>query len=376
MTETFGPTMRNGQFWERIMISNFVSNIAESSLLRTFNSTTDILEISDLFGLHHQKCLIKRKKLSKLKNRHRYKNIFVISNLSTYHNIDKIIKGRDVINIFDKEFLKSNFDFNESLILLTNNNLAQIGPADFSRFIEQFESSVVAVHDFDNHHWHHLSIACAVVADVYVPAHLSSNIIQSRINPNIDISLPCGTIQWTRELLFNHLEKIFNLNRSKNPLGMHNFYEKFKYRNSVISTLGKNIPSVQINLENFHIRSADDRFNEWASHSCHWIIPVHNDLPIRFFDALITGGIPIIPSSLVQQMEYFKIPAHFYVTHDALDILEPTEVIQRANDLFEKHSVEGILERFQFCLDNYHVNSIALSIIEHCEKKYLQGTPT
>jgi hypothetical protein len=209
-----------------------------------------------------------------------------------------------------------------------------------------------------------------------VPAHLSSSIIQSRINPNIDITLPCGTIQWTRELLFNHLEKILNLNRTKSPLGMHNFYEKFKYRNSVISTLGKNIPSVQINLDNFHIRSANDRFNEWASHSCHWIIPVHNDLPIRFFDALITGGIPIIPSSLVHQMEFFKIPAHFYVTHDALDILEPTEVIQRANDLFEKHSVEGILERFQFCLNNYHVNSIASSIIEHCEKKYLQGTPT
>lgn len=358
------------------MISNFVSNIAESNLLRTFNSTTDILETSDLFSLHHHKCDIKRKKISLLKNLKKFKNIYVISNLSTYHNICKTINENKVINISDKDFLNSNIDFNDSLLLLTNNNLAQVGPADFSRFIEQYESSVVAIHDFDNHHWHHLSIACAMVADVYVPAHLSSNIVQSRINPNIDISLPCGTIQWTRELLFNHLEKIINLNRTKSPLGMHNFYEKFKYRNSIISTLGKQIPSVKLNLDNFHIRSANDRFNEWASHSCHWIIPVYNDLPIRFFDALITGGIPIIPSSLVHQMEYFKIPAHFYVTHDALDILDPADVIENANDLFESQSVEGILERFQYCLDNFHVNAIASSIIDHCEKKYLEGTPT
>ena len=358
------------------MISNFVANIAESNLLRTFNNTTDILEASDLFGLHYQKCAIKRKKIDLLKERPNFKNVFVISNLSTYHNIDKTIDGNEVINISDKEFLNSNYDFNDSLLLLTNNNLAQIGPSDFSRFIEQYESSVVVIHDFDNHHWHHLSIACAVVADVYVPAHLSSNIVQSRINSNIDISLPCGTIQWTRELLFSHLEKIINLNRTKSPLGMHNFYEKFKYRNSVISTLEKHSPFVNLNLENFHIRSAVDRFNEWASHSCHWIIPVHNDLPIRFFDALITGGIPIIPGSIVNQMNYFKIPNHFYVTHDALDIVNPAEVVQKANDLFESQSIEGILERFQFCLANFHINSIASRIIDHCEEKYLVGKST
>jgi hypothetical protein len=356
------------------MISEFVSNIAESNLLLTFNSTTDVLESSDLFALYYQKCIIKRNKIKSLKGRRRFEKIIVISNLATYHNINSTIKDYEVINIYDKDFLNSNLDFNGSLIILTNNNLAQIGPAQFCQFMENFETCVVAVHDFDNHHWHHLSIACALVADVYVPAHLSNNIIQSRINPNIDISLPCGTIQWTRELLFSQLEKIINLDRIKSPLGMHYFYEKFKYRNSVITTLGQNIPTVKINLHNFHTRSAIDRFNEWASHSCHWIIPVHNDLPIRFFDALVTGGIPIIPSTLAHQMEYFNVPSHFYVTHDALDIINPTDIIQKANDLFETRSLEGILERFEYCLKNFHVNAIATRIIEHCEIKFFQDT--
>jgi hypothetical protein len=358
------------------MISDFISNLSESNLLLAFNSTTEILETSDLFGLYHQKCALSRKKINLLKNVNCFKKIFIIYNLSTYQNISNSLKGIEVIKISDVQFLKSDFDFNDSLIILTNNNLAQIGPADFIRFMDKFESSVVAIHDFDNHHWHHLSIACSVIADVYVPAHLSSNIVQSRINPNIDFSLPCGSIQWTREFLFNHLDQIINLSRSKTPLGMHNFYEKFKYRNSVISTLGIVIPSVKLNFDDFHIRSADDRFNEWTSHSCHWIIPVYNDLPIRFFDALITGGIPIIPSSLVHQMEYFNIPKYFYVTHDALDILNPADVIKKANYLFDNQSIEGILERLHFCLDNFHVNAIASSIIDHCEEKYLKGTPT
>jgi hypothetical protein len=371
MTVHFGLIIQTGQNRIKRMISNFISKISESSLLQTFNCTTDVVESAELFGLFHQKSVANRKKIKLLKDCIGFKNVFIVSNLSTYHNVHSSISGKKIINISDEEFLNSKFNFNDSLVILTNNNLAQIGPVEFSKFIEKFDSCIVAIHDFDNHHWHQLSIICALLADVYIPAHLSSNIIQSRINPNIEFSLPCGSIQWRRELLFDNLEKILQIRRNTQPLGMHNFYSKFKYRNSVISTLSKNTPNIRLNAENFHIRSADDRFNEWISHSCHWIIPVYNDLPIRFFDALITGGIPIIPNSLVNQMDYYNIPPYFYVTHDALDILNPSDVIERANELFISRSKEGILERFEYCIEKFHANSIVNTIIKHCEKKFL-----
>ena len=350
------------------MISKFAADFAESDLLQTFNSTIDILEDSDLFSIYYQKCLINKNKRNFLKNKKNFEKIYVLSYYSNYHNTHNSIDSREVTNISDEDFISSNFDLNDSLVILTNNNLAKIGPVNFINYIQQFESAVVVIHDFDNHHWHHLSVTCALAADVYIPAHLSSNIIQSRLNPNINFSIPCGTIQWSRELLFNNLREIINTDRIKNPLGMHNFYSKFKYRNSVINTLEKNI-----NSKNFNIRSDTERFHEWTSHSCHWIIPVYNDLPIRFFDALITGGIPIIPSSLVQQLDHFKIPTHFYVTHDALDIFDPSEIIQKANSLFANNGVEGILERFEYCLSNFHVNAATFQIIEYCENKYLKS---
>ena len=353
------------------LISEFVTKFAESDLLGNLNNTTTLLESSDFFILYYQKCIIRRNKIKDFKKIYSYKQIFVISNFSLYETSEKYINGINIINISDKEFLNLNINLNNSLIILTNNNVAQIGPADFSNFIQQFENCVVAIHDFDNHHWHHLSNICAMIADVYIPAHLSNSVVQSRINPNMDITIPCGSIQWTRELLFNNIQKIMTLERIKDPLGMHNFYEKFKYRNSVISTLSQKTSTINLNFNNFHARSAIDRFNEWVSHSCHWIIPVYNDLPIRFFDALITGGIPIIPSSLIQQMTYFKIPEDFYIVHDGLDILDPKEIILKANHLFEIKGVEGILKRFNFCFENFHINSITNQIILHCEKKYL-----
>ena len=353
------------------LISELVTKFSDSDLLENLNNTTTILEASDYFILHYEKCTIKRNKIKLLKNIGTFKKIFIVSNFSLYQSIGKRIEEREIINISDKEFLTSNFDFNDSLIILTNNNLAQIGLVNMSDFIKQFQTSIVAIHDFDNHHWHHLSNVSAMIADVYIPAHLSSNIVQSRINPNMDITIPCGSIQWTSELLLNNIQKIMSLERIKDPLGMHNFYEKFKYRNSVISTLSQKISTINLNFDNFHARSPIDRLNEWASHSCHWIIPVYNDLPIRFFDALITGGIPIIPSSLIQQMNYFKIPKDFYIVHDGLDIIDPKEIIIQANRLFEIKGVEGILERFNFCFQNFHTNSIINHIILHCENKYL-----
>jgi hypothetical protein len=354
-----------------ILISDFVTNFAASDLLENLNNTTNSLEASNFFSLYYEKCIIKQNKIKRLNKINNFKNIFLISNFSLYNCIEKTLNNKIIINISDRELLNSNFDFNNSLIILTNNNLAQIGPINFANFIKQYENTIVAIHDFDNHHWYHLSNISAMIADIYIPAHFSNNVVQSRINPNMDITIPCGSIQWTRELLFNNIQRIMSLERVTDPLGMHNFYEKFKYRNSVISTLSQKNSTINLSLDNFHARPSIDRFNEWTSHSCHWIIPVYNDLPIRFFDALITGGIPIIPSSLIQQMNYFKIPDDFYVTYDGLDILDPKQIILKANHLFETKGVVGVLERFTFCFESFHINSITNQIILHCEKKYL-----
>ena len=39
-----------------------------------------------------------------------------------------------------------------------------------------------------------------------------------------------------------------------------------------------------------------DRLRQWCSHKAHWM--VMNDVPMRLFDALTTGGIAIMPDSL------------------------------------------------------------------------------
>lgn len=340
-------------------------------MITALDGATIALENTDFFNVYYEKSIIKRNKKIHFEKIKEFKGIYYISDFTLYQHNAPYAEERKIINLSDKDLIKSNINFNDTLIIMTNNNLARIGPLEFINFIRNFERALIVIHDYDNHHWYQLSILSAIIADIYIPAHISNNAVQARINPNIDITIPCGSIQWSPELLFNNLQQIFNLKRIKQPLGMHNYYEKFKYRNSIATTLGQKLNSVNLNVENFHTRSPIDRLSEWTNHTCHWIIPVNNDLPIRFFDALITGGIPIIPSGLIQYMNFLGIPKDFYVTYEAADIINPKNVIDNANYIFEKGKTQGVIKRFNYCFEKFHYNSILNTIICHANDKYI-----
>lgn len=82
----------------------------------------------------------------------------------------------------------------------------------------------------------------------------------------------------------------------------------FWHLNRVISTLSRAFSSIGFSIESFHGRSKEDRLQEWCSHKRHWIMPVLNDVPIRIFDALLTGGSPTVPESMRSLPSVNKIP--------------------------------------------------------------------
>jgi len=95
----------------------------------------------------------------------------------------------------------------------------------------------------------------------------------------------------------------------------------------------------------------------------HWVAPVLNDLPIRFFDALITGGIPIVPSGLKPYIDSLQIPDKFYATYSPLDILNPADLLASQNERFEQLGETGVLERHVFALEHFHIDVIAAKLI-------------
>ena len=156
---------------------------------------------------------------------------------------------------------------------------------------------------------------------------------------------------------------MISIKRKESPLGRHNFYPKFEYRNKVITTISKHIPSVGfVDASCYHETGSSMRWNEWIGHSCHWIVPTKNDLPIRFFDALITGGIPIIPDSLKTQVDSLNIPAEYYESYAPIDVIDPIKVANRAHKKYISLGRLGLIERHIYTLKNFHLDAQVLKI--------------
>jgi hypothetical protein len=135
----------------------------------------------------------------------------------------------------------------------------------------------------------------------------------------------------------------------------------------VIATLSSHSPDTLIRTDEFHGLPAESRWLEWVSHKVHWIVPVQDDLPIRFFDALITGGIPLIPATLLDFVKSLGFAEHCDV-YTPIDILKPDQLVSRVLKRFEREGPTGILRRYIAALESAHLESILSCIVHRVEE--------
>lgn len=260
-----------------------------------------------------------------------------------------------------------------AVLIFTNNDLSA---GDAGAFLPQLirlcPHTIFAGWDWDNHHWIQRSVFMAAHTDFYAPAHHENLYLLSRYNQNLIGPVYCGTQQWSREFLSSHLPEMIRTERSGLPLGKHVPYLAFPYRLRILQTLNPKIPTVGFTEQGFYHRTPLDRLNEWMSHKAHWIVPVLNDVPIRLFDALVTGGIPIVPDSLRFMYPVCNIPRDKIVFYGPEDILSPDSVVREAVSLFDSHSSLGIVDRHHFGLNHHH----ASSRLEHILKSVLEKCPS
>jgi hypothetical protein len=259
----------------------------------------------------------------------------------------------------DPHLRKANKLLLEGCIVIINSSVVgRVAPhAEFAEFFEDCTSTCFVAWDHDNHHWLEVSTFMAAHSDIYVPAHHENLYLLSRFNWLIAGPIYASTFQWSRKYLTDQLPQILLAERSDAPLGMHVGYTQFTFRRSVIASLNQYYPSIGFSGQDFHARTSGDRLVEWSSHKTHWIAPVLNDVPIRIFDALITGGIPIVPSSLRLLPPVNAIPHEHIVFASPADIVNPVALVAHANALFDKAGRDGMVARHRFALQHHHGNT-------------------
>jgi hypothetical protein len=242
-----------------------------------------------------------------------------------------------------------------AVVILNNNDIARSRQSGgYADFFARCEKTIFCAWDWDNHHWLENSCFVAAHSDVYCPAHHENLYLLTRYNWLTAGPVYCGSIQWSRPFLTNRIEQIVGAVRSNAPLGQHVPYEMFPFRNSVISTLAARFPSVGFSSQSFHGRSPEDRLREWSTHKIHWVMPVLNDVPIRIFDALITGGIPIVPSSLKLLPGIREIPEESIFFFSPMDVVDPGALVAAALARFDSGGLDQIVKRHRFALEFHH----------------------
>ena len=362
-----------------INFSDIIATVPQSLLVESKIQHLKELESDLLFSISLKKDEILRAKRQYF-SANSLKNIVVIQNHTNLGHLSKHLLDHR-INFISADALKTQHidnnltaSLNDSLVIMTNNLFSEIGISRLCSLYENTPNTIYAVHDYDNHHWIQNSVQIAIFADIYFPAHQEDLALSGRLNPNVIGGIPCGSNQWEIDFLKNNKTSILNAPRSNEPLGKYYFYEKFIHRNKTIATLSALYPSINITTNDFHHLTDEQKLKEWASHKLHWIIPVLNDLPIRFFNALITGGLPLVPRSLISSLKNLQVPNEFYATYSPLDIVEPALFIKKQLEKFDLEGAEGIERRFNFGVENFHIDRLCAQMLNSCRAIYEMKT--
>ncbi|UWR87808.1 hypothetical protein [Phaeobacter inhibens] len=267
-----------------------------------------------------------------------------------------IFSQTEKMNQIERISLKAIENFEaDTIYILNNNDIVQIGMQKYARMFANQPRAHVCIWDFDNHHKVSDSVKFALFSDFYIPCHPHNNETYAQMTAAMGAPVSAAVIQWSRAYLEEHRDHFLTISRDTEPLGRHILYPQFPERNAMLEGLSTHFEHVGPAPQTYHRRTELDRLDEWAAHMSHWIIPTRNDLPIRAFDALITGGVPILPASLKELPALSALQEHLFFFEKS-DLENPRVITEAANAQFCSQGEAGVIARHELAMATSHVD--------------------
>jgi hypothetical protein len=299
--------------------------------------------------------------------------VLVVCSNETYTHVNVSLPNVPVKCVRDAELnrllsdtIASTVSKSHIAIFLTNNDLSRVPSSLTDQLSRRVDRPIFIVHDWDNHHELSLSLRCVELADYYVPAHEHGI---SKLRQFVDPSFPycpIGSCQWSTEFLRENLDFLSTTKRFGGPLGKFSRHEIFVFREAVIKTASDIFESRgrirSYSNHRYHDRRIGDRLSEWASFKTHWIVSTGTDIPIRVFDALITGGLPIVPGIMARALIDIGVPADYIFSYDTRNSSGWVNSLNRAEKYFDDMGQRGVQERIKYAIDNLH-HSVFMEMI-------------
>jgi len=334
-----------------------------------------LLQMDDYFHLKR----FKEQRFQELKTKFvTEENLDIVLSKKFEKSISKELLSIYKISFIDEDFFSSDYrytinqrmEYLEGKILLFNSHMPQWAGSvsSLNNFITLYLNSKNCFFigwDWDNHHTLHVSSIISACSDIYCHAHFAHDF---ELSAHCDrrFRIAATTFQWNDQVIIDELNYLINSNRSNEALGWHVKYGLFQHREKLLTTLAKKHSYIGL-LENgnsYFDKSNLERLREWGGHKVHWVVPTLNDLPCRVFDALITGGIPILPNYLKNDPALnglHNLDCEYYT---ASEIFDSEKTISRAVDKFNEGGMSGILRRINAVLTNHTLSNRIYKILE------------
>jgi len=280
----------------------------------------------------------------------------------------KLAKQSDSYSILEEGFLSNPLDTlpTRCIYFLLNNDIGQ-SLEKYKQLYRSRPCSLFIIWDWDSQHWVEMSCNLAAYCDFYIPVSSEKTYTISHFNPFVLGPIFVGVNQWSRKFITDNFDSLL-LDRQNEPFGPHVFYEAYPRRNRAIATLNQKFKNITFTNNSYKQTSDIANLNEWSQHKTHWIIPVLSGMPIRVFNCLCTGGIPVIPSFYKVIFESSGLPKDVFY-YDVIDLIEPDRLQKTANNYFDQQGPSGLIQRIGNFINEYHIDARCESILELVYKK-------
>lgn len=225
---------------------------------------------------------------------------------------------------------------------------------------------------WDNHHTYFENAKTARTLDIVCPSHvLYADYLQNRNALSI-APVPLCVTQWTRRNALTLYRRWGSGARDDRLYGGFVRYAIGGKRNDLILDLvSADKPHAlyllnENNIAPYFAKGPGERFADWCSYKASLCLPVRDDLSQRFFDAWLTGQIPVVPRGLVPTLEFLGADAlskHVSV-FDTYSVDDVYAAHAEAVEKFNRGGEDGATERHTLARDNHMFTNRITGIID------------
>jgi hypothetical protein len=229
---------------------------------------------------------------------------------------------------------------------------------------------------WDNHHHLFENYRIARKLDLVVPGHgFCGPYLRNRESQMLD-PVPLCVTQWSRTTVAPWFERFGVGARSDALYGGFVDYAYAEHRRDFVQAVQQRLPGSalrlidEMRLQEYFGASEEDRFAEWCGYKTSLVLPLEKDLSQRFFDALLTGQVPLVAREIMDFDDV--IPPQLQESLPVLrfSVTDPDSAVaahKAAVAAFDRGGVAGARARHDYARDNHMFSSRILTILDRLQ---------